>query len=609
MEQADQLHPIDTPSASLAGMSPLSKGGGESASSDVQGSTTRGEVTGPIGSQFNFSSPVFLSGSQGDEGRQSHAKGPTCPKKRRTDEGFDASIIDGSTLLHAMQDMIAEALSGVDSAGAVAKCSHDVQVLRAEMEKKFQKVELSLTQLVTTAMASIQAEADRRADAMLQSLQQALANKEKPATSVTTPQSETRAPQEGTIETPNARREQKSWASIAESRTGNGWTTVTKGKKKVKKHPRGQRRVLFVRNVQSHCCDPRDIMFEVNKALAHARAQVTVRLIKMVYTEKGNLTGVMSENASAEELLDYAPIVMAAVKKLDPEVAYMEKTERWLKLRVHGVALDRYMTEGGLDVAREEIELMTGEQLPYAPRWIKGDALAERFDSGSIKRSTLVLTVKSKKSADVFMAKGLTFGGKRHEVERFWERGEGGMCMRCCGRDHFGQCTEDPKCFVCAGDHEGSKHKCTAEGCSKMSAPCEHQVARCANCKGPHPATSPRCPERRSSRQTRQQKGAEIRSSPPAMEPVAENDDLTMDGDQMDREKTPADPEQIIPTQAISISSEMSTPEPDPLPQNEPSPRRTRELRPRTKMVAKAAQIFESSDLTHMSVDDDSDTT
>lgn len=56
-----------------------------------------------------------------------------------------------------------------------------------------------------------------------------------------------------------------------------------------------------------------------------------------------------------------APAVLAAVKKLDPEVACMEKTEKWLKLRVHGVVLDCYTAEGGLDVAREEIEVMTGE--------------------------------------------------------------------------------------------------------------------------------------------------------------------------------------------------------------------------------------------------------
>lgn len=109
-------------------------------------------------------------------------------------------------------------------------------------------------------------------------------------------------------------------------------------------------------------------MFEVNKALAYSRAHVTVRLTKMGYTGNGNLTGVISEHACADELLNYAPAVMAAVKKLDPEVSYMEKTEKWLKLRVHGVALDRYMSEGGLGVPRQEIKLMIGEQLLYAPR-------------------------------------------------------------------------------------------------------------------------------------------------------------------------------------------------------------------------------------------------
>lgn len=134
-----------------------------------------------------------------------------------------------------------------------------------------------------------------------------------------------------------------------------------------------------------------------------------------------------------------------------------------------------------------------------------------------------------------------------------------------------------------------------------MSAPCEHKVARCANCKGPHPATSPRCPEKRLSRQTRQQKEVELRSSPPAMGPAAEEENFTMDGDQIEMVMTPADPDETIPTQVILMSLEMSTPE--------PSPRPTIELRPRAKFIAKAAQIFEPSDPTHISIDDGSDAT
>lgn len=92
-----------------------------------------------------------------------------------------------------------------------------------------------------------------------------------------------------------------------------------------------------------------------------------------------------------------------------------------------------------------------------------------------------------------------------------------------------------------------------------------------------------------------------MRSSLLAIGSVAEGEDLTTGGDRMEIVRTPADPDEFIPIQTILISSEMSIPE--------PSPRPTRELRPRTKIVAKAAKIFEPSDPTHISIDDDSDTT
>jgi hypothetical protein len=81
------------------------------------------------------------------------------------------------------------------------------------------------------------------------------------------------------------------------------------------------------------------------------------------------------------------------------------------------VSLDCYLCEGDLELAREEIELVTGERLPYAPRWIGSGGLEERFHSASITRSSLVVTVKSKTAADTSLAKGLSFRGRRHEAE------------------------------------------------------------------------------------------------------------------------------------------------------------------------------------------------
>lgn len=291
---------------------------------------------------------------------------------------------------------------------------------------------------------------------------------------------------------------------------------MTNKNKKPKKHPLEQRRILFIRNDPAPKRDPRDVMFEVNRALVQAKAEAAVRLISLRYTKKGHLSGLMNETASAVDLLKYGAAVFAKVHGVDSTIIDIEKTEKWRKLRIHGVALDRYLNEEGLELAREEIELMSGISLAYRPHWIKSDMLEERFESGAIKQSALVVTVKSQEVADTLLAKGLSFGGKRHEVERFWLAGEGGICTHCCGPDHFGRCSEPAKCFVCAGKHEGIKHRCTAAGCGKRLEPCDHEAAKCANCGGRHMATSRRCPERvRRLQKHKERPSTAMRSSPP----------------------------------------------------------------------------------------------
>jgi hypothetical protein len=306
---------------------------------------------------------------------------PASPKKRETVTDSAVSIVDG-TLLQAIEYAMAKALEDFGAPAAAGDSPEDLQSLRGEIERNTGKVQTKRMQLVSTAMERMQKDADRRADAMLQRLEQMLNNSQRQDKDRVPLSSRDSFPAGHVTEGPvrqgqqqPARVAQPSWADITGmgAQTSTGWITVMNGKKKSKKHPLDQRRILFARNSQSHTCDPRDIMFKVNKALAHARAHVTARLINLRYTEKSNLSRVVREKACAEDMLANAAIVMPAVQELDPAVVDLEKTEKWHKLRVHDVALDRYMSEGGPDVGREEIELTTGEQLPYAPRWTKAD--------------------------------------------------------------------------------------------------------------------------------------------------------------------------------------------------------------------------------------------
>jgi hypothetical protein len=379
----------DVSNALLARMLPPSEGDGGIPSSVLPEFDSPGKTSEPIGSlgslaNYQLATPSFRNVRLQDwEEWQKATRCPASLKKRKVDQANIVRISEDG-LVQLVEDTMTRILRDLVALKPTTGSIGEAQALRGEVEANISKVKIELTHLINTTMERMQAEAERRAEAMLQKLTQMLrlaprnhVDRVAPVidTKVASGRSTRVSGSQGQNQTTRAT--QPSWAAITGTgaQKTTGWTTVTNGKKRTKKHSLDQRRILFVRNAQSHDSDPRDIMFEVNKALANARAHLTVRLIKMGYTEKGNLTGVMDKNACAEDLFAHAQAVMAVVQKLDPEAVYMNKTEKWCKLRVHSVVLDRYMTEGGLELARREIELMTGEQLPYAPRWIKRDTL------------------------------------------------------------------------------------------------------------------------------------------------------------------------------------------------------------------------------------------
>jgi hypothetical protein len=497
-------------------------------------------ITEPIG---NVSERRFAFGQgQGDHEERSRAVRATTsiissqesPKKRRIND--EERRIDETSMVSLSVQGVTEMVEwAVDKAlrEFATKQARNAPISSAqnvynETRRSIELIQKQMTQMVSEAMVKMRAEAAERAETMLQRLLRRapetapthIANRDREANEFHQIDA-----QKVSKKTQNAlhlgQTAPETWTDKIGSKAQgtNEWTTVG-GRKKptsmpkvLKKHPADQRRVLFLRQDPAQQSDPRDIMLAINKALAQEGTSATVRLVGLRYTQRGHLSGLTVEHARAEDLLEYAARVTAAARTLDPAIVEVEKTEKWRKLRVHGVSLDRYLGEGGLDLAKQEIELMTGETLPYAPRWIRSQTLEERFHSGTVARSTLVVTFRSKNAADTIMAKGLSFGGRRHEAEKFWMKGEGGICVQCCGRDHFGKCNETAKCYVCAEQHKGSEHRCQTKDCEKKSAPCEHHAAKCANCGGKHMATSPRCPEKWHQKQRKTTEATQLQHS------------------------------------------------------------------------------------------------
>lgn len=153
-----------------------------------------------------------------------------------------------------------------------------MQSLRNEVREDIARIQAQLTEALNTAVAKMQTDAERRAEAMLQRLEQKIHEaSERAERSAASSTAAHKIPGPGASQELHLQPEQRTWANVTRTatQTATGWATVASRKRKPKKHPLEQRRILFARNSQPNQYDARDIMFEVNKALAHARADVT----------------------------------------------------------------------------------------------------------------------------------------------------------------------------------------------------------------------------------------------------------------------------------------------------------------------------------------------
>jgi hypothetical protein len=129
-------------------------------------------------------------------------------------------------------------------------------------------------------------------------------------------------------------------------------------------------------------------------------------------------------------------------------------------------------------------------------------------DQGAIKDSSIVLNIKDKVGVQKMLKHGIRIAGKSHQVKIYVRDGLDSQCQLCNEWGHTqNMCTKtEPPCGICAEEHATSAHLCRVGGCpSKRGIICRrHEIFKCSNCSGAHPAGASRCTYARHAKQAAQ---------------------------------------------------------------------------------------------------------
>lgn len=322
-----------------------------------------------------------------------------------------------------------------------------------------------------------------------------------------------------TSQTPQQAPQPASYSKIATANPEKPWTTVKPSKSKSQKtygttslpaplktaRPERERRIIFRRRAHASPLSRHvavEMLYRLNKVLQSKSLPTHMRFIKLGYNSSGNLTGLVSENATANMLLPtYGDLLLKTILGLDQDVKEVVEDLEWIALKIHSVEIERYHHDlaNGLEQVRRELLAGPSElDLPFTPRWISSQVRFEHLvNSEGKKHSSKKIVVRTREEANRLLAKGVWFGGVCHKVELYRQIGPDSMCPTCC---HWGHTTyncpnsEIQRCELCSGPHLTQNHQCTINGCNKgRGKQCIHITIKCANCGVKHTASSHSC--------------------------------------------------------------------------------------------------------------------
>lgn len=113
-----------------------------------------------------------------------------------------------------------------------------------------------------------------------------------------------------------------------------------------------------------------DILHSLNMKLSSLKLPVHLRLVKLGYNERGNHTGLTTEQTNAESMItNFHEIFLKSALRFDLYVKELTANQQVIGLKVHTVEIGRYYPAGGLEQIRRKIAAgLSALELPFVPR-------------------------------------------------------------------------------------------------------------------------------------------------------------------------------------------------------------------------------------------------
>lgn len=106
-----------------------------------------------------------------------------------------------------------------------------------------------------------------------------------------------------------------------------------------------KRRVVSLRSPDAPAVSKsiaQDILYALNMKFLSMRLPAHIRLIKLGYNQRGNMTGLTSTQTTAEILISkFRKEILQTALKFDPHVKELFANQQWIGLKFHGVELGR----------------------------------------------------------------------------------------------------------------------------------------------------------------------------------------------------------------------------------------------------------------------------